>query len=77
MAASAFHPPPLSGLPPIGDLTTENRMMISGYTIFLYNLSAVCIMKLVDAKKFNSKTLKVLAALIAVLIIIQVIYKQP
>ena len=80
MSASAFHLSLLSGLPPIGYLTLADRMMISVYAMFLYNLSvSVYIMKLVDAKKteeaqkFNNKALKVLAALIAALIIIQVV----
>jgi len=80
MSASAFHLSLLSGLPPIGYLTTADRMMISVYAIFLYNLSvSVYIMKLVDAKKteeaqkFNNKALKMLATLIAALIIIQAI----
>ncbi|MEM1566400.1 MAG: hypothetical protein QW510_04880 [Candidatus Bathyarchaeia archaeon] len=78
MAASAFHLSLLSGIPPIGYLTLADRMMISVYAIFLYNLSvSVYIMKLVDAKKieeaqkFNAKALKALAILIAILITIQ------
>jgi len=80
MSASAFHLSLLSGLPPVGYLTLADRIMISVYAIFLYNLSvSVYIMKLVDAKKseeaqkFNSKALKVLAALIAIIIIIQAV----
>jgi hypothetical protein len=55
-------------------------MMLSVYTIFLYNLSAsVYIMKLVDAKKteeaekFNKKALKILPIIIVALIIAQLI----
>jgi len=80
MAASAFHLSLLSGLPPIGYLTLADRMMISVYAIFLYNLSvSVYIMKLMDSKKteeaqkFNSKALRFLAILIAALIIVQLI----
>jgi len=80
MSASAFHLSLLSGLPPVGYLTLADRIMISVYAIFLYNLSvSIYIMKLVDAKKseeaqkFNSKALKVLAALIAIIIIIQAV----
>jgi len=80
MSATAFHLSLLSGIPPVGYLTLADRMMLSVYIIFLYNLSAsVYIMKLVDAKKteeaqkFNKKALKLLAVLIAVLIAIQLI----
>ncbi|MEM3752910.1 MAG: hypothetical protein QXM65_08235 [Candidatus Bathyarchaeia archaeon] len=80
MSASAFHLSLLSGIPPIGYLTLADRMMISVYAIFLYNLSvSVYIMKLVDAKKaeeaqrFNSKALKILVILIVILIIIQLV----
>lgn len=80
MSATAFHLSLLSGLPPIGYLTLADRMMMSVYIVFLYNLSAsVYIMKLVDAKKteeaekFNKKAMKALMALIITLIIIQVI----
>ncbi|MEM2249385.1 MAG: hypothetical protein QXP16_01665 [Candidatus Bathyarchaeia archaeon] len=80
MSATAFHLSLLSGLPPIGYLTFADRMMMSVYVIFLYNLSvSVYIMKLVDAKKiedatkFNKKAMEVLAALIIALIIIQII----
>jgi len=80
MSATAFHLSLLSGIPPVGYLTLADRMMLSVYTIFLYNLSAsVYIMKLVDvkkteeSKKFNNKALKFLAALILALIVIQLI----
>ncbi len=80
MSAAAFHLSLLSGIPPIGYLTFADRMMISVYIIFLYNLSAsVYIMKLVDAKKteeatkFNSKAMKALSVLIIALIIMQMI----
>ncbi|MCS7124939.1 MAG: hypothetical protein NZ932_05980 [Candidatus Bathyarchaeota archaeon] len=80
MAASAFHLSLLSGIPPIGYLTLADRMMLSVYAIFLYNLSvSVYIMRLVDAKrieeaqKFNAKALKTLAILIVLLIAIQLV----
>ncbi len=80
MSATAFHLSLLSGIPPVGYLTLADRMMLSVYIIFLYNLSAsVYIMKLVDAKKmeeaqkFNKKALKFLAVLIVVLMGIQLI----
>jgi hypothetical protein len=81
MSATAFHLSLLSGIPPVGYLTLADRMMLSIYIIFLYNLSAsVYIMTLVDAKKteeaknFNTKALKFLAILIVILIIIQLIF---
>jgi hypothetical protein len=80
MSATAFHLSLLSGIPPTGYLTLADRMMISIYIIFLYNLSAsVYIMKLVDAKKqeeaqkFNKKALKILPILIIALAIKQII----
>ncbi len=80
MSATAFHLALLSGIPAVGYLTLADRMMLSVYVIFLYNLSAsVYIMKLVDAKKteeaqkFNTKAMKLLALLIITLILIQTI----
>ncbi|MEM2994640.1 MAG: hypothetical protein QXI91_01295 [Candidatus Bathyarchaeia archaeon] len=80
MSATAFHLSLLSGIPPTGYLTLADRIMLSIYIIFLYNLSvSVYIMKLVDAKKqeeaqkINKKALKTLAILIIVLVIAQVI----
>lgn len=80
MSATAFHLSLLSSIPPIGYLTFADRMMISVYIIFLYNLSvSVYIMKLVDAKKteeaakFNKKAMKSLMTLIIALIMIQII----
>ena len=77
LSATAFHLSLISGIPPTGYLTLADRMMLSVYTIFLYNLSAsVYIMRLVDAKKmeqaekFNKKALKILPILIIVLIIV-------
>jgi len=80
LSATAFHLALLSGIPPVGYLTLADRMMLSIYTIFLYNLSAsVYIMKLVDAKKteeaqkFNKRALKILPILIIILVIAQII----
>jgi len=65
-------------LPVVGYLTLADRMMLSVYAIFLYNLSvSVYLMRLVDAKKteeaqkFNKKASKLLAVLIIALIMIQ------
>ncbi|KPV63695.1 MAG: hypothetical protein AOA66_0650 [Candidatus Bathyarchaeota archaeon BA2] len=81
LSATAFHLALLSGIPPVGYLTLADRMMLSIYTIFLYNLSAsVYIMRLVDAKKteeakkFNKKALKILPILIIILVIAQLIF---
>ena len=80
LSATAFHLSLLSGIPPTGYLTLADRMMLSIYTIFLYNLSAsVYIMWLVDAKKteeaqkFNKKALKLLPVLIVILILLQLL----
>lgn len=80
MSAATFHLSLLSGIPPVGYLTLADRMLLSVYGIFLYNLSAsVYIMKLVDAKKteeaqkFNNKASKFLALVILALIVIQLI----
>lgn len=68
----------ISGIPPVGYLTLADKMMLSVYAIFLYNLSvSVYIMKLVDAKKtdeaqrFNRKTQKILVLMFAALPVIQ------
>ncbi|MEM0216116.1 MAG: hypothetical protein QW612_01025 [Candidatus Bathyarchaeia archaeon] len=80
MSATTFHLALLSGIPPVGYLTLADKMMISIYVIFLYNLSvSVYIMKLVDmkkigeAQKFNGKAAKFLPALIAALVMIQLL----
>lgn len=80
LSATAFHLSLLSGIPPTGYLTLADRIMLSVYIIFLYNLSAsVYIMRLVDAKKtedavkFNSKALKTLPILIIILVVIQAV----
>lgn len=81
LSATAFHLSLLSGIPPTGYLTLADRMMLSIYAIFLYNLStSVYIMRLVDVKKteeaqkFNRKALKVLPILIVALILAQLIF---
>jgi len=81
LSATAFHLSLLSGIPPTGYLTLADRMMLSIYTIFLYNLSAsVYIMRLVDSKrieeaqKFNKKALRTLSILIVILVIAQLIF---
>jgi len=81
LSATAFHLSLLSGIPPTGYLTLADRMMLSIYAIFLYNLSAsVNIMRLVDAKKpenaqgFNRKALRVLPILIVALIVVQLVF---
>jgi len=78
MSAATFHLSLISGIPPVGYLTLADRMMLSVYAIFLYNLSvSVYLMRLVDAKKteeaqkFNKKASKLLAVLIIALIMIQ------
>lgn len=80
LSATAFHLSLINAIPPTGYLTLADRMMLSIYTIFLYNLSSsVYIMKLVDSKKtdeaakFNRKALRFLPILIIVLVIIQVV----
>jgi len=79
MSASAAHLSLLNALPPTGYLTLADRMMIIVYIIFLFNLaSSVWIMRLVDgnrmedAIKFNGNAVKILAALIVTLVVVQV-----
>jgi len=78
MAASAFHISLLSSLPPTGYLTLADRMMVTVYIMFLFNLGAsVWIMRLVDRKmnedaaKFNGVAWKVLAVLTAAMVYVQ------
>jgi hypothetical protein len=80
LSATTFHLSLLSGIPPTGYLTLADRMMLSVYTIFLYNLSAsVYIMHLVDSKKteeaerVKGKALKMLPVLVIALVFIQVV----
>jgi hypothetical protein len=78
MAATTFHLSLINGIPPTCYLTLADRMMLSIYAIFLYNLaSSVYIMRLIDAKKIEDairikgKAMRVLPFLIVALIIIQ------
>jgi hypothetical protein len=80
LSATVFHLSLISSIPPTGYLTLADRIMLSVYTIFLYNLSAsVYIMKLVDGKKaeqaerFNRKALRILPILIIILVIAQLV----
>jgi hypothetical protein len=80
LSATTFHLSLINNIPPTGYLTFADKMMISVYIIFLYNLAtSVYIMRLVDTKKMdqantvNKKALRVLPILIVVLIAIQLI----
>lgn len=80
MAATTFHLSLISGIPPTGYLTLADRMMLSVYVVFLYNLAAsVYIMRLMDEKKVDDatrvkgKALRFLPLLLVVLIIIQIL----
>jgi hypothetical protein len=57
LAATTFHLALLSGIPPTGYLTFADRIMISVFAIFLFNMGAsVFIMRLVNAKKLDEAT---------------------
>ena len=80
LSATTFHLALLSGIPPTGYLTMADRIMLSIYAIFLYNLAvSVYVMKLVDAKKtddaarFNRKALKILPLIIVTMAIAQLV----
>jgi len=80
LSATTFHLSLINGIPPTGYLTFADRMMLSVYTIFLYNLaSSVYIMRLVDCKRideafsFKRKALRFLPVLIIALLIVQVL----
>jgi len=80
LSASTFHLALIGGIPSTGYLTFADRMMLSIYIIFLYNLStSVLIMRLVDSKEIekaqslNKKAAKMLLILIIILIAIQLI----
>ena len=80
LSATTFHLSLINGIPPTGYLTFADRMMLSVYAIFLYNLaSSVYIMRLVDCKKideafsFKRKALRFLPVLIITLLIVQVL----
>ena len=80
LSATTFHLSLINGIPPTGYLTFADRMMLSVYTIFLYNLaSSVYIMRLVDCKRideafsFKKKALRLLPVLIIILLVVQVL----
>src|SRR4030067_2359227 len=80
LSVTTFHLTLINGFPPTGSLTFADRMMLSVYTIFLYNLaSSVYIMRLVDCKRteealsFKKKALGLLPVLIIILLGIQVL----
>jgi hypothetical protein len=70
----------LSGIPPTGYLTFADRMMISVYILFLFNIgSAVYLMKLERVNKkeqailYNKKAQKLLPIILIALAIITVL----
>jgi hypothetical protein len=78
LSATTFHLSLINNIPPTGYLTFADKMMISIYVIFLYNLAtSVYMMRLVDAKKIdtavsvNKKALRFLPILILILIVAQ------
>jgi hypothetical protein len=80
LSATAFHLSLLSGIPPTGYLTFADKMMLSVYVIFLFNLSvSVYIMRLVEAKRIDDavrvcrRSQRFLPILIIILIIIQAV----
>lgn len=80
LAATTFHLSLLNGIPPTGYLTLADRIMISVYAIFLYNIAvSVFIMRLVDSKKFEealkikSKAVLFLPVIVTILVAVQVV----
>jgi hypothetical protein len=80
LSATAFHLSLLSGIPPTGYLTFADKMMLSVYVIFLFNLSvSVYIMRFVEAKRIDDavrvcrRSQRFLPILIIILIIIQAV----
>ncbi len=80
LAATTFHLSLLNGIPPTGYLTFADRIMLSVYAIFLYNIAvSVFIMKLVDSKKFEdalkikNRAMLFLPVLVTVLVVVQVL----
>jgi len=80
LAATTFHLSLINGIPPTGYLTLADRIMLSIYTIFLYNLAvSVYIMRLMDSKKVDDavrikgKAQRFLPILLVALIIIQIL----
>jgi hypothetical protein len=80
LSATAFHLSLLSGIPPTGYLTFADKMMLSVYVIFLFNLSvSVYIMRFVEAKRIDDavrvcrRSQRFLPILIIILIIVQAV----
>jgi hypothetical protein len=80
LAATTFHLSLLSGIPPTGYLTFADRIMISVYGIFLFNIAAsVLIMRHVDSKKLDEaaglkrKSLLLLPFVVAIMVVVQVL----
>jgi hypothetical protein len=80
LSATAFHLSLVSGIPPTGYLTLADRMMISVYILFLFNIgSAVYLMKLArqtktpQATAYNKKAQKILPILILILAVLTII----
>jgi hypothetical protein len=80
LAATTFHLSLLSGIPPTGYLTFADKMMISVYALFLYNLaSSVYIMHMVDSKKLENaikiknKALRFLPVMALIMIILVIL----
>ena len=78
LAATTFHLSLLSGIPPTGYLTFADRIMISVYGIFLFNIAAsVLIMKYVDSKRLDEasslkrKSLMLLPVVVAIMVVVQ------
>jgi len=79
LSATAFHLSLLSGIPPTGYLTFADRMMISVYILFLFNIaSAVYLMKLSRENKkekatvYNKKAQRILPILLVALVILTI-----
>jgi hypothetical protein len=80
LSATAFHLSLLSSIPPTGYLTFADKMMLSVYVIFLFNLSvSVYIMRFVEAKRIDEavqvcrRSQRFLPILIIILIIVQAV----
>jgi hypothetical protein len=80
LAATTFHLSLLSGIPPTGYLTFADRIMISVYGIFLFNIAAsVLIMRHVDSKKLDEashlkrKSLLLLPVVVVIMIVVQLL----
>ena len=80
LAATTFHLSMLNGIPPTGYLTLADKIMISVYALFLYNLaSSVYIMHSVDSKKLEkamkirSKALKFLPVMVILMVVLVIL----